>query len=346
MQTDEAGAAARPPLAPRPDRMSRLALRSAGVPFRVKVALVWLRDLAVLGFLFWASSFDNVWIREHIGFIARGLVFTLGMAAGGIALAIVLALLGALGRLSRNPIAYGVSGFYTSFFRGTPLLVQLFLFYLALPRLGINLTARRFPDLPGWPCRHPHAARVPGGSPRPRSELRGVHDGDLPRRHPIGQSRAERGGRRPGDDLPAQDAARGPPQAFRVIIPPTGNEFIAMMKDTALVSVLGQSIESMELFRRAQLLGNADVRPMEALVTAAALYWALTAIFTYFQSRLERRVSKGYVRGATEPRKSARARHDRASVLAGGRPSALRGLDDPQVGVRRPSQRLDTEAGP
>jgi ABC-type Fe3+ transport system permease subunit len=86
------------------------------------------------------------------------------------------------------------------------------------------------------------------------------------------------------------------PQALRVVIPPTGNEFIAMMKDTALVSVLGQSIESMELFRRAQLLGNADVRPTEALVTAAALYWALTAVFTFFQSRLERRVSRGYVR--------------------------------------------------
>ena len=89
------------------------------------------------------------------------------------------------------------------------------------------------------------------------------------------------------------------PQAFRVVIPPTGNEFIAMMKDTALISILGQAIESMELFRRAQLLGNADVRPTEALVTAAALYWALTAVFTFFQSRLERRVSKGYVRTVT-----------------------------------------------
>ena len=113
-----------------------MGLRSAGVSFRVKVAAVWLVILALLGFLFWASTFDNGWIREHIGFIARGLVFTLGMAAGGIVLAVVLALLGALGRLSRNPIAYGVSGFYTSFFRGTPLIVQLFLFYLALPRLG------------------------------------------------------------------------------------------------------------------------------------------------------------------------------------------------------------------
>ena len=55
----------------------------------------------------------------------------------------------------------------------------------------------------------------------------------------------------------------------------------------------------MELFRRAQLIGNADVRPMEALITAAGLYWVLTAIFTYFQARLERRVSKGYVRAVT-----------------------------------------------
>ena len=98
------------------------------------------------------------------------------------------------------------------------------------------------------------------------------------------------------------------PQAFRVIIPPTGNEFIAMMKDTALISFLGQGIESMELFRRAQLLGNADVRPTEALVTAAALYWALTAVFTFFQSRLERRMSKGYVRTVARARRPGSGR--------------------------------------
>ena len=92
--------------------------------------------------LFWASNFDRDWIREHVWFIARGLVFTLAMAAFGIVLAIVLALVGALGRLSRNPIAYGISGFYTSFFRGTPLIVQLFLFYLAMPRTALNLFDR------------------------------------------------------------------------------------------------------------------------------------------------------------------------------------------------------------
>jgi ABC-type amino acid transport system permease subunit len=55
----------------------------------------------------------------------------------------------------------------------------------------------------------------------------------------------------------------------------------------------------MELFRRAQLLGTRDFRPFEALILAAAMYWALTTIFTYFQQRLERRMSKGYVRAGS-----------------------------------------------
>jgi polar amino acid transport system permease protein len=88
------------------------------------------------------------------------------------------------------------------------------------------------------------------------------------------------------------------PQAFRVIIPPTGNDFISMLKDTALVSFLGSTVASAEIFRRANLVGSAASRNLEALIVAAAIYWALTAIFTFFQSRLERRVSRGYVRMA------------------------------------------------
>ena len=146
MTTDDAGTGVtRSSPAPPPSRRDRLALASAGVSFRVKVALVWVAIFAVLGFLFWSASFDNAWIREHIGFIARGLMWTLIMAAGGIVLAIVLALVGALGRLSHNPVAYGVSGFYTSFFRGTPLIVQLFLFYLAMPQTAQHLIDK-FPN--------------------------------------------------------------------------------------------------------------------------------------------------------------------------------------------------------
>ncbi len=86
------------------------------------------------------------------------------------------------------------------------------------------------------------------------------------------------------------------PQAIRVIIPPTGNEFIAMLKDSALISLLGSVVAQMEIFRRSQLVGRADFRPLEAFVVAAGLYWILTTVFQFFQTRLERRLSKGYVR--------------------------------------------------
>src|SRR5262249_59495638 len=90
----------------------------------------------------------------------------------------------------------------------------------------------------------------------------------------------------------------GLPQAARVIIPPTGNEFIAMMKDTALVSFLGVELSRAELFRRAQLAASENVTErLEALLVAAGMYWLLTAIFTFFQRRLERRMGKGYERG-------------------------------------------------
>jgi polar amino acid transport system permease protein len=301
--TDDTGTgAARSPVAPEQRRRDRLALASAGIPFRAKVALVWIAIFAVLTFFFWSASFDNGWIREHIGFIARGLVFTLIMAAGGIVLAITLALVGALGRLSRNPIAYGVSGFYTSFFRGTPLIVQLFLFYLAMPRTAQNLLDKfpnflptSFDDFFTW-----NAFQVGilvlglnyGAYMTEifRAGIQSVSHGQVEAADALGMTYRQKMRR------------VVLPQALRVVIPPTGNEFIAMMKDTALVSVLGQAIESMELFRRAQLLGNADVRPTEALVTAAALYWALTAVFTFFQSRLERRMSRGYVRTVAGPR--------------------------------------------
>jgi polar amino acid transport system permease protein len=82
------------------------------------------------------------------------------------------------------------------------------------------------------------------------------------------------------------------PQAVRVIIPPTGNEFIAMIKDSALVGIVG----TQELFSRASKIGRQYFQNLETLVVAAIIYWILTSIFSYFQARLERRLSKGYVR--------------------------------------------------
>jgi hypothetical protein len=71
--------------------------------------------------------------------------------------------------------------------------------------------------------------------------------------------------------------------------PPTGNQFIAMLKDSALVSVMG----AWEIMFLARPHGRAEFRYMEMLITAALIYWALSATFEVIQSRIERRFGKG-----------------------------------------------------
>ena len=243
-------------------------------------------------------------MRDNAGFIAGGIRFTLQMALGGIVIAVVLATLGALARLSRNPIAYGVAGFYVSFFRGTPLIVQMFLVYLALPQIGSNLVLR-FPEL--------------GTNFEQRTILEAATAGTIALGLNYGAYMTEifRAGIQSVNFGQGEAAdALGMtywtkmrrivlPQAMRVIIPPTGNEFIAMMKDTALVSFLGVAAAQAEIFRRAQLVGKADFKNLEAYVLAALLYWGLTALFTLLQSRLEKRMATGYVReaGHVRPRR-------------------------------------------
>jgi len=275
--------------------MEGLAQRSARVPFRLKVAVVWVVIFLILAFLFNAAEFDTQFMRDRADFVLKGLTYTILIAFAGIILAVLLALLGALGRLSRNPVAYGVAGFYTSFFRGTPLIVQLFIITFALPvvvgNLGLPTTPIDFPELLTL---DPFVAGIVAlglnyGAYMTeifRAGIQSVSHGQSEAADALGMT------------YPQKMKRVVLPQAFRVIIPPTGNEFIAMMKDTALVSFIGVSAEQAEIFRRAQLAAAADFKPIEAYLLAAAMYWFLTAVFTFFQSRLERRISKGYVRGA------------------------------------------------
>ena len=149
-----------------------------------------------------------------------------------IVLASLLALVGALGRLSHNSIAFGVSGFYTSFFRGTPLIVQLFLFFFALPAVVGNL------GLPAG-SRPAHLDPFVVGI-----VVLGLNYGAyMTEIFRAGIQSVSHGQGEAADALGMTYRQKMKrvvlPQAFRVIIPPTGNEFIAMMKDTALVSFLG-----------------------------------------------------------------------------------------------------------
>jgi polar amino acid transport system permease protein len=263
---------------------------SIRTPFRVKLALVWVVITLIVIALFMAADFDIEWMIDQFWFIAAGLPWTIIICGLAILLAVVLALLGALGRLSHSAVAQGVSGFYTSFFRGTPLIVQMFLIFLALPQMAP-------PNLPGLRDSLTLTALQAGvialglnyGAYMTeifRAGIQSVGHGQVEAAEALGMTYRQRMRR------------IVLPQAVRVIIPPTGNEFIAMMKDSALISLLGSVVAQMEIFRRAQLVGRADFRPLEAFVVAAALYWVLTTVFQFFQAKLERRLSTGYVRTA------------------------------------------------
>ncbi|HTG46516.1 MAG TPA: amino acid ABC transporter permease [Actinomycetota bacterium] len=267
-----------------------MSLASARIPFRLKVTLVWLAIFFILGIFLALSDLDFGFIRENLRYIAGGLKYTILLAAAAIILATILALFGALGRLSKNPVAYGVSGFYTSFFRGTPLIVQLFLIYLALPQLGTNmerLSVTKFLTLSTF------VAGVIGLGFNYGAYMTEIFRAGI---QSVSHGQAEAADAL-GMNYPQRMRRVVLPQATRVIIPPTGNEFIAMMKDTALVGLLGVTLSKTELFMRAQLAFSQNLtKRLETLLVAAALYWVLTSIFTFFQARLERRLSKGYTR--------------------------------------------------
>jgi polar amino acid transport system permease protein len=283
-------------------RVEAIQLASASVPWRVKLAVVQALIAVVIVRVFLALEFDLTWIDEHWwNIVSKGLPLTLWLSVLAITLAIVLALLGALARLSRNPVAFGVAGFYTSFFRGTPLIVQIFLIYFGVAEIGVRMRGTPLQQLGEAITLSPVLAGIIAIGLNYGAYMTEIFRAGI---QSVGHGQGEA-----ADALAmtyGQKMRRVVlPQAVRVIIPPTGNEFIAMTKDTALVFTIG----ALELFRRADLAGRADFRSIEAYVIAAAVYWVLTGILTFFQVRLERKMGRGYVRtGEGGTRRTARRR--------------------------------------
>jgi polar amino acid transport system permease protein len=261
--------------------------RTQRIPRIAKTGLIWVLIFIVLGWAFLALGLDTDYQRTWAPFILKGVPLTLMISFGGIALAIPLALLGALGRLSKNPIPQAVATFYVSFFRGTPLIVQIFFIYLALPQLA-NVG-------PEW--LRPYlildinlagilALGLNYGAYMTeifRAGILSVGHGQVEAAHALAMS---------GPQTMRRIVL---PQAIRTIVPPTGNEFIAMLKDSSLVGLAG----TQEVFFRSLQAGRAQFRVFETLIVAAAVYWVLTSILEFFQRRIERRYSRGFVRGMT-----------------------------------------------
>ncbi len=258
--------------------------RSARVPYRVKLGLVWVAIFVTLAVLFLSYGFDTEFMLEWTPYIIGGTGLTLFVSICSILLAVLLAVLGALGRLSRNPIFSGMAALYVSLIRGTPLILQIFFVYLAFPqfaRFAPEYTEGLFliDAIPAGIL----ALGVNYGAYMTeifRAGIQSVGHAQIEAAHALAMS-------------PMQTTRRIVlPQALRLVIPPTGNEFIAMLKDSALVSFIGVT----ELFFRGSKVGQQNFRAMETLIVVALMYWLITSIFSFFQARLERKVARGYVR--------------------------------------------------
>ena len=239
--------------------------------FVLWVSLVWLGILVTLLIVFNEFNLDFKFMLKYLPFIMKGVGWTIFVSVCSIVSACILALLGALGRLSKNPVFYGTATFYISIVRGTPLIVQIFVIYLGLPQMGIVISAIWAGII---------ALGVNYGAYMTeifRAGIQSIGRGQIEAAHSLGMTYAQRMKR------------VVLPQALRLIIPPTGNEFIAMLKDSALVSFMGV----WELFFRAQKVGRQNFRSMETLIIAALFYWLVTIFFQYLQSRLENRLAKG-----------------------------------------------------
>ncbi|MGE9765039.1 amino acid ABC transporter permease [Pseudomonas sp. PDM20] len=211
-----------------------------------------------------------------------GLWLTCVIAVSAMVLGCVLGLLAALMRLSSNPLLQYPVRFYVWLMRGTPLLVQIVFLYTALAAGGIF----RFEDLdlglfilPG----NIQAAIIALGLNE------GAYMAEIIR---AGIGAVDKGqyeaGKSLGMTFPKLMRRIVLPQAFRVIVPPLGNEFNVMLKNTTLVSVIGVQ----ELLLSTQMVTSATFRVFELYLVVAIYFLALTTLWGFFQRWLEMRFGK------------------------------------------------------
>jgi ectoine/hydroxyectoine ABC transporter permease protein EhuD len=208
---------------------------------------------------------------EVMPYLLRGAVVTVEISLVSMAFALVLGLVAALGRLSRlRPLRF-LSTLYVELVRGTPLLVQLFIVYYGLPSVGIRLE----PFLAGFLTLGAHYGAYL--SEVYRAGILAVDRGQWEAAASVGMGRG----------MVMREVIL--PQAIRTILPPVGNYFISMLKDSALVATISVT----ELLRAGQLRVAITFRAMDIYLMVAAIYlvmsYALSLLIGYF----ERRSSQG-----------------------------------------------------
>jgi polar amino acid transport system permease protein len=224
--------------------------------------------------------------------ILEGAVLTLELTVTAMAIGIALGVVLAVMRLSPNPVMSWVSWFYIWFFRGTPVLVQIFFWFnlaIVLPHMGIGIPGTHVGLLLSTnSVITPLMAAIFGlgfneaayMAEIVRAGIISVEQGQTEAAQALGMTRLQ----------VMQRIVL--PQAMRVIIPPTGNETISMLKTTSLAFVATVP----ELFTRAGQISNANFAVVELLIVISIWYLAMTSILTVGQYYLERHFGRGLQR--------------------------------------------------
>ncbi|AKF94322.1 amino acid ABC transporter permease [Brevibacillus sp. 7WMA2] len=206
--------------------------------------------------------------------LKAGILFTIPLTLVSFIIGLILAFFTAIARLSTNKLLYGISSFYVWVIRGTPLLVQLFIIFYGLPKLGVTID--------------PFPAAIIGfslsvgayNSEVIRAAIQSVPKGQWEAAYTIGMTKNQ--------------ARRRIilPQALRVAIPPLGNSFISLVKDTSLAA----TITVTEMFQISQQITAMTYEPLVLYCEVAIIYLFFSTILSALQSRVEHRLERRMAR--------------------------------------------------
>ena len=211
-------------------------------------------------------DFSPVW--QGMDGLIHGTLVTIEVTLAALVLSCLVGLIVGIARLNpRNRVVYSLASTYVLFFRGTPLLVQLFLLFFGLPQLNVTL--------PAFVCGVIGLGLYSGSyvSEIVRGAIQSIDTGQMEAARSLGMGYAQ------------SKRYVILPQATRVVLPPLGNDFIAMLKDSALISVLALP----DILQLGRLYISRTFRAFEGYNTVAILYLLMTLFLSMMVRIIERR---------------------------------------------------------
>lgn len=221
------------------------------------------------------NNFDVDYTLGIFPILFKYIDITLSMAFISGAIALIIAIIIAIIKTYNTKVLSQIADVYISFFRGTPLLVQLFLLYYGLPQI-----------FPSFSSMDAYAASVLGLSlhfsaymaEAIRGAISSIEKGQFEAANSLGMSQTQ------------TFVYIILPQAIRVAIPSLMNNFIDLVKSTSLAFTLGVP----EIMAKAQLEASSSFKYFESFLAVAIVYWVIVITFGYLQRKLEKKLNKAY----------------------------------------------------